>query len=63
MAGSTLSVIALLSLRSLLMSPSGRITAQASTKPLQHLKLLNYQPRSISVFSSTLPSYVHSRCA
>ncbi|KAL4213137.1 hypothetical protein AB4K20DRAFT_1885101, partial [Rhizopus microsporus] len=47
-----------LSIRGLIMSRA----SNTKTKPLQHLKLLNYQPRSISSISSNLPMNVHSRC-
>ncbi|CAO3698364.1 unnamed protein product [Rhizopus stolonifer] len=51
---STLSLVAFQSIR-------GLMTKQVKNKPFEHLKLLNYQPRSISV-TSNLPTNVHSRC-
>ncbi|KAI8992367.1 hypothetical protein BDB01DRAFT_778234 [Pilobolus umbonatus] len=67
MTSSAVSVAALLSIRGLLMSPEAMFIKQrrlvTSKTPLQQLRLLNYEPRSISSLSPTLPMYVHSRCA
>ncbi|CAO0792696.1 unnamed protein product [Mucor circinelloides] len=53
------SIVALIGIRGLLAKSSAR----SQLSPLQHLKVLNYQPRSISnSISPPTPRYVHSRC-
>ncbi|KAL7308460.1 hypothetical protein PS15m_011660 [Mucor circinelloides] len=53
------SIVALIGIRGLLAKSS----ASSQLSPLQHLKVLNYQPRSISnSISPPTPRYVHSRC-
>ncbi|CAO3611512.1 unnamed protein product [Mucor fragilis] len=53
------SIVALIGIRGLLIKSS----ASSQLSPLQHLKVLNYQPRSIfDSISPPIPRNVHSRC-
>ncbi|KAG2201731.1 hypothetical protein INT46_003123 [Mucor plumbeus] len=53
------SIVALIGIRELLV----KTTSRNHLSPLQHLKVLNYQPRSIfDSISPPIPQYVHSRC-
>ncbi|KAL0145344.1 hypothetical protein V8B55DRAFT_1460753 [Mucor lusitanicus] len=53
------SIVALIGIRELLVKSSAR----SQLSPLQHLKVLNYQPRSIfNSISTPIPRNVHSRC-
>ncbi|KAI8991480.1 hypothetical protein BDF20DRAFT_831515 [Mycotypha africana] len=69
MTGSAVSLMAILSIRNLLLNaPAARsstTTATTRLTPLQHLRVLNYQTRSISSSISTekVPLYVHNRYA
>ncbi|KAI9011900.1 hypothetical protein CLU79DRAFT_771769 [Phycomyces nitens] len=66
MAGSAMSVAAWMSVRGLLVSrqrlPSMyKSGASHANRPLQHLRLLNNTPGSISINRTPLPTFVHSR--
>ncbi|OAD77123.1 hypothetical protein PHYBLDRAFT_79020 [Phycomyces blakesleeanus NRRL 1555(-)] len=66
--GSAMSVAAWMSVRGLLVSRQSFPTMYKSgvphnNRPLQHLRILNNTPGSISINRTPLPTFVHSRFA
>ncbi|OBZ91171.1 hypothetical protein A0J61_00780 [Choanephora cucurbitarum] len=64
MTGSAVSIVAFLSIRGFILNtPTQKkkeITQQQGLSPLEHLRVLNYQPRSISSILVNIPATVNT---